>query len=77
MESARFSQVESALQSLIDAGIENLDSLSDDIRADGLPQNWVDDIPNLDAGQKTELRALLFDSTYQWCISLHNLLLTQ
>lgn len=43
------------LNRLIDAQVSDLGQLCDDLRADGLPQNWVDDAPNIPAAKAQEL----------------------
>lgn len=60
------------MQRLVDDGVADLAGISDDMRGDGLPQNWVDDCVNTDAAQKADLRGIVVGQPQQWCQSLHN-----
>lgn len=75
MESVRFEDVKAALQRLLDTDVQSLAGTSDDMRSDGLPQNWYDDCANLSTGQAAELREMLVGKALQWCQSLHHRLL--
>lgn len=75
MDSDRFDRVLSGAQNLMDEEVDDLSAItSDPLRDDGLPQDWVDDVPNLTSTQSQELKDKLADCAYQWAESLKGML---
>lgn len=70
MDADRFQAVRGALARLLTEGVQSLNELSSDVRPDGLPQNWVDDIQNLTASQRAELATDIPAVAPAWAVAL-------
>lgn len=75
MDAERFQRVRDALALLLSDEVQSLDDISDDIREDGLPQNWVDDIQNLIAQQREDLASDIPEDAPAWADALRGHLL--
>lgn len=70
MDAARFQQARDALARLLADDVQTLDGVSPDLREDGLPQNWVDDIPNLTPEQRATLAGDIPQDSPAWAEAL-------
>lgn len=70
MNADRFNFVESNLQSLLDANIDELSGISDDLGGDGLPLNWLPCLGTLTADQRSQLTSMIGDTGHTWAVSL-------
>lgn len=73
MDSAEFASIRAALPSLMT--LSSLAGTNSDIRADGVPQNWVNDIQSLTNGQRTTLAGDIGANAPAWALALKNHLL--
>lgn len=72
MDAERFASIRAGLPDAL--AMESLEVMSDDIRPDGLPQNWVDDIQNLTANQRAILAGDIPNDSPAWALALRDLL---
>jgi hypothetical protein len=70
MDAGRFQAVRDALDTLLSEGVQTLDGMSNDMREDGLPQNWVDDITNLTQQQRQTLANDIPNDAPAWALTL-------
>jgi hypothetical protein len=75
VDAERFAAIRAGLPDTLT--MESLGSLSDDIRPDGLPQNWVDDIENLTTEQRAILAGDIPNESPSWALALRDLLVAE
>lgn len=72
MDAERFQRARESLAALLDEGVESLDDFVSSLRPDGLPQDWIDDIPNLTVEQCAVLAGDIPDGSPTWALTLRN-----
>lgn len=74
MDAASFQTARANLEALLAERVETLEGVSDDLRPDGLPQDWVDGLGALLEPQRSELAALISNDAPGWARALRDLL---
>lgn len=76
MDAQRFQAAKDQMALLLESGVTDLVAakVTHAVREDGLPQDWVDDLPNLSVPQALELKNQLDGASAPWASALHGLL---
>lgn len=74
MDDQRFSEARAVIVHFIEDNQQDLSLHASDLRFDGLPQNWVDDLPNLTLGQRVILSGDIPETAPAWAQALKELL---
>lgn len=73
MDAQEFADLRATLPHLLE--LQTLDGTNPDIRSDGVPQNWLDDLPRLSADQRETLAADIPGESPAWAQALKQHLL--